>query len=97
MNDSCTLDIETGLKVTYYIALGLGNILTSVTLGLIIYHRQRFKRHHIFPFNIILADFITAVSLNIWEFVPLAIKNINEVMYMYLPHFMYQSCIPCDF
>ena len=62
MYDNCTASIERGLQVATSSALGLAYILTSITLGVIIYHRRRLKQHHIFSFNIILGDFIGALS-----------------------------------
>ena len=61
----CPIKIAVGLHVALWIGLGPGTIVISVTLGLIIYRRKSFKRHHIFPLNIILADFILAVILDI--------------------------------
>ena len=57
-----TASIERGLLVATWSSLLLATILTSITLGVIIYHRRRLKQHHIFSFNIILGDFIGALS-----------------------------------
>ena len=64
-NDTCSDNILRSLFVVEWVVLGLATILTTITLSVIIYHRHRFQRHHIFAFNIILADFIGAVCLDI--------------------------------
>ena len=60
MNNTCSAKIAKNLEVTSWVVLKLATILTSITLGVIVYHRRRLKKHHIFSFNIILADFMAA-------------------------------------
>ena len=70
-----------GLVVVQCMLLGLATPVTATTLGLIIYHRHRFKQHHIFAFNIILADFIAAVCLDMYYIAGFLDLYPDSVMY----------------
>ena len=62
----CSEKILKGLIYTETVMLGLATIITLSTLCVIIHRRRRFQRHHIFAFNIILADFLAAVSYDVY-------------------------------
>ena len=80
---SCSKIIKIALICTGCSALGLATILTSITLGVIVHHRDRFKQHHIFSLNIILADFIGVFGFDILLLLtyPLTL-SVDEVQYI---------------
>ena len=44
-------------------------LLTAATLIMIVGHRSLRKQHHIFPFNIVLADLLGIVTFLVYDFI----------------------------
>ena len=75
---SCPPQLEQTFNIAIFCFISPAIILNSITLSAIIYHRQRLKQYHIFPFNIILANCVASISFGVVEVVRLAEVNNNE-------------------
>ena len=61
-HQNCTI-VTDALQMLQWIEMGIGLVLNSVTVILIICHPTLRKQHHIFPCNIALADLLRIVML----------------------------------
>ena len=66
-------------------------LLAVVTLGLIIGHRSLRKQHHIFSFNVVLADLLGIITFLIYDFT--VYLDIEVFVVLFLAYIVLQNSV----